>query len=194
MALHMDMRTGDALTPALGPHRFDRFELHPGERLLLADGVPVAIGARAFDLLVALSDRPGRLITKDDLLAAVWPGLVVEENNVQVQVSTLRKILGPSALATIPGRGYRFNLPVASADAGAPAHAVDGRAIAADARDENAAPTARTNYLRDYRHSTAARKILLRSRRGCVSTRWSPLRAPAASARREWRKRSLNTS
>jgi predicted ATPase/DNA-binding winged helix-turn-helix (wHTH) protein len=96
------------------PRRFDRFELVPSERLLLADGAPVTIGARAFDLLVALSDRPGSLIAKDHLLATVWPGLVVEENNLQVQVSTLRKILGPSAVATIPGRGYRFNLPVTS--------------------------------------------------------------------------------
>jgi DNA-binding winged helix-turn-helix (wHTH) protein len=101
----MDMRTADTLTPPSAPRRFDRFELHPAERLLLADGVPVTMGARAFDLLVALSDSPDTLITKDNLLATVWPGLVVEENNLQVQVSTLRKILGPSALATIPGRG-----------------------------------------------------------------------------------------
>ena len=99
------------------PRRFSRFELRPGERVLLADGAAVAVGARAFDVLVALTERPGALITKDDLLARVWHGLVVEENNLQVQVSTLRKILGQSALATIPGRGYRFNLPVAIADA-----------------------------------------------------------------------------
>src|SRR5258708_4384914 len=116
------MHTGDALTSRSAPRRFDRFELDPAERLLLADGVPVTVGARAFDLLVALSDRPGRLVSKDDLFATVWPGLVVEENNLQVQVSTLRKILGPSALATIPGRGYRFDLPVVSADAGAEMH------------------------------------------------------------------------
>src|SRR5262249_20027958 len=94
------------------PRRFGRFELRPGERVLLADGVPVALGARAFDLLEAFADRPGTLMTKDDLLATVWPGVVVEENNLQVQVSTLRKILGSDALATIPGRGYRFNLAV----------------------------------------------------------------------------------
>jgi len=141
----MNMRTADTLTPPSAPRRFDRFELHPAERLLLADGMPVTMGARAFDLLVALSDSPGTLITKDNLLATVWPGLVVEENNLQVQVSTLRKILGPSALATIPGRGYRFNLPVMSADAGAPAHGVGRHAPAADARDESAPSSARTN-------------------------------------------------
>src|SRR5207249_3633291 len=96
--------------------RFGRFEPRPGERMLLADGAPIAIGARAFDLLVALVNRPGALLTKDELLATVWPGLVVEENNLQVQVSTLRKILGQNALATIPGRGYRFTLAVAKSD------------------------------------------------------------------------------
>jgi len=109
------MRTApeSASTP---PRRFGRFELRPSEGVLLADGVPVTIGARAFDLLAAFVDRPGTLITKDALLATVWPGLVVEENNLQVQVSTLRRILGQSAVATIPGRGYRFNLTVTPAD------------------------------------------------------------------------------
>ena len=63
-------------------------------------------------------------MSKNDLLTLVWPGLVVEENNLQVQVSTLRKLLGPNALATIPGRGYRFALPVERAvdhDAALPA-------------------------------------------------------------------------
>ena len=92
--------------------RFGRFELHPGEHRLLADGRPVVLGARAFDLLVALVARAGQLVSKNDLLTQVWPGLVVEENNLQVQVSALRKVLGPSALATIPGRGYRFELPL----------------------------------------------------------------------------------
>lgn len=96
--------------------RFGRFEMRPDQRVLLADGEPVTIGARAYDLLQALVERPNVLISKDELLAAVWPGLVVEENNVQVQVSTLRKILGQSALATIPGRGYRFNLAVDDVD------------------------------------------------------------------------------
>ena len=93
-------------------HRFGRFELQPAERRLLADGQPVALGARAFDLLVVLVERAGQLVAKNDLLTLVWPGLVVEENNLQVQISTLRKVLGQSALTTIPGRGYRFALPV----------------------------------------------------------------------------------
>lgn len=93
--------------------RFGRFELQPGERRLLADGEPLTLGPRAFDLLVALAERPGQLVSKETLLDLVWAHLVVEENNLQVQVSTLRKLLGSDAIATVPGRGYRFTLPVA---------------------------------------------------------------------------------
>jgi predicted ATPase/DNA-binding winged helix-turn-helix (wHTH) protein len=139
------MRNAPALTESFVRRRFGRFELRPGERMLLVDGVPVTLGARAFDLLVALVERPGTLITKDELLATVWPGLVVEENNLQVQVSTLRKILGQSALATIPGRGYRFSLAVASADAESAVPAVETRAIVADPSAASPAATARTN-------------------------------------------------
>ncbi|HKE40346.1 MAG TPA: winged helix-turn-helix domain-containing protein [Casimicrobiaceae bacterium] len=133
------------LNPDFAPRRFGRFELRPGERVLLADGAPVTLGARAFDLLVAFADRPGTLITKDDLLATVWPGVVVEENNLQVQVSTLRKILGQSALATIPGRGYRFNLPVASAKADADTATVTGTEPTDGASDQGPPSRAHTN-------------------------------------------------
>jgi TolB-like protein/class 3 adenylate cyclase len=92
------------------PYRFGRFELHPATRQLLADGGAVTLGARAFDVLVALVERREHLVTKDELLQLAWPGLVVEENNLQVQVSALRKALGPQAIATIPGKGYRFAL------------------------------------------------------------------------------------
>jgi predicted ATPase/DNA-binding winged helix-turn-helix (wHTH) protein len=101
-------------------YRFGHFSLEPGEHRLLSDGKPVPLGARGFDLLVALVARAGRLVTKNELLTLVWPGLVVEENNLQVQISALRKLLGPSALATIPGRGYRFELPVQSVAGGVP--------------------------------------------------------------------------
>ncbi len=91
-------------------YRFDRFRLDPSERRLLADGQPMAVGPRAFNLLVALVERAGQLVSKDELLDRVWPKLVVEENNLQVQVSALRKILGAEAIATVPGHGYRFTL------------------------------------------------------------------------------------
>ena len=102
------------LTPAT--YRFGRFELQPGRRELLADGQTVVLGARAFDVLNALVERRERLVAKDELIDLVWSGLVVEENNLQVQVSALRKILGPDAIATVPGRGYKFTLPVECAD------------------------------------------------------------------------------
>lgn len=89
-------------------YRFDGFELDTSERLLYRDGQPVGLGARAIALLTALLGRPGRLVTKAELLDRVWPGLVVEENNLQVQVSALRKALGAHMIVTVPGRGYRF--------------------------------------------------------------------------------------
>lgn len=112
---------------------FDAIELRPAERKVLVGGQPAALGARAFDLLMALYERRDRVVGKNELLDLVWPSLVVEENNLQVQVSALRKVLGPSAIATIPGRGYRYTLPVESAS---------GRSPADGARDETPAPTA----------------------------------------------------
>lgn len=89
-------------------YRFGSFELQPDQRRLLADGRPLTVGQRAFDVLQALIERRDRLVGKNELLDVVWPGLVVEENNLQVQISALRKLLGPQAIATVPGRGYRF--------------------------------------------------------------------------------------
>jgi len=91
-----------------GAHRFGRFEVRSAERQLLIDGKPAVLGARAFDVLQALVERRDRVVSKAELFEAAWPGLVVEENNLQVQVSALRKLLGPQSIATIPGRGYRF--------------------------------------------------------------------------------------
>ncbi len=88
--------------------RFDQAELHLATRELRVDGQPVALGARAFDLLQALVTHRDRMLSKNELLEIVWPQLVVEENNLQVQVSTLRKLLGAKAIVTVPGRGYRF--------------------------------------------------------------------------------------
>lgn len=96
----------------LNPVRFTHFELRPVERLLLAQGQPVALGSRAFDVLRVLVDQAGELVRKDELMDQVWPGLVVEDNNLQVQISALRRALGVKAIATIPGQGYRFALPV----------------------------------------------------------------------------------
>ena len=91
-------------------YRFGTVEVRPSERQLLVEGKPAPMGARAFDVLLALIDHRDRVLTKDELLDMCWPGLVVEENNLQVQVSSLRKVLGAQSVATIPGRGYRFTL------------------------------------------------------------------------------------
>jgi predicted ATPase/DNA-binding winged helix-turn-helix (wHTH) protein len=90
--------------------RFGCFEVRPDERQLLVDGAAAPLGSRAFDLLIALIERRERVVGKNELLDLVWPGMVVEENNLQVQVNTLRKLRGPQAIATVPGRGYRFTL------------------------------------------------------------------------------------
>ena len=99
--------------------RFGPFELRPAERSLLVEGVPAALGSRAFDVLMVLFDRRSTPVSKAELLDAVWPAAVVEDNTLQVHVSALRKLLGPLAIATIPGRGYRFTA-VLEADASPP--------------------------------------------------------------------------
>jgi predicted ATPase/DNA-binding winged helix-turn-helix (wHTH) protein len=92
--------------------RVGEFELYPSERMLSAAGKPVELGARAFDLLLVLVENPGRLVTKATLIERVWPRVVVDENNLPAQIAGLRKILGADAIRTIPGFGYRLELPV----------------------------------------------------------------------------------
>jgi DNA-binding winged helix-turn-helix (wHTH) protein len=94
----------------LAAAQFGRFLLDSHRRELLADGMPVRIGSRAFDVLIVLVDARGQLVTKRELLDRVWPGTIVEENTLQFQISTVRKALGPDRdfIKTISGRGYRF--------------------------------------------------------------------------------------
>jgi predicted ATPase/DNA-binding winged helix-turn-helix (wHTH) protein len=92
--------------------RFGDVEMRPAQRSLSKAGRELGIGGRAFDLLADLVEHRDRVVRKDELLDRVWAGLVVEEGNLKVQVSLLRKALGPQAIATVPGRGYRFVLPV----------------------------------------------------------------------------------
>ncbi len=95
---------------------FGRFVFMGRQRQLLADGEPVELGSRALEVLLALVEGAGGLVTKDALIDRVWPGVAVEENNLQVQVSALRRALGPERgwIMTIPGRGYRFTAPVST--------------------------------------------------------------------------------
>src|ERR1700720_2520742 len=97
-------------------YRFGPFELQPDNRRLLKDGATISLRPRAFDLLVALVERAGHLVTKDELLDQVWPTMVVEEAALHVQVSTLRKVVGANAITTVSGRGYQFTLPVTTGD------------------------------------------------------------------------------
>src|SRR5438552_1495657 len=81
-------------TAASGPTlEFGLFLILPRRRQLLADGVPVELGTRAFDLLMVLIEADGVLVTKDELLALVWPGIFVDETNLKVQICALRKAL-----------------------------------------------------------------------------------------------------
>ena len=102
---------------------FGPFRLLVARRELLAHGVPVTLGQRAFEVLLMLVSRHGQLVTKDELMAQVWPGVVVEENNIQVHISAVRKVLaaagdGDRYLLTVAGRGYRFVAPVTRETAG----------------------------------------------------------------------------
>ena len=97
--------------------KFGRFQVLPHPREFLADGVPVALGSRAFDVLMVLVEAGGELVTKDEILRRVWPGMVVEEHSLQFHISALRKVLGKdrSFIKTISGRGYRFVADITAA-------------------------------------------------------------------------------
>src|SRR5215469_2146644 len=94
-------------------YNFGHFTLDPAERVLSCEGKPLSLTPKAFDTLLYLVRNPGRMLTKDELLKQVWPGTFVEEVNLAVNISTLRKTLGespqdPRYIATVQGRGYRF--------------------------------------------------------------------------------------
>jgi DNA-binding winged helix-turn-helix (wHTH) protein/predicted ATPase len=96
----------DSMEPV---YEFGPFRLETNERRLLRDGSPVRLRAKVFDTLCVLVSRPGSLVARDDLIAAVWPDAVVEDNNLAHNINALRKALGDRALIeTVPGKGYRF--------------------------------------------------------------------------------------
>src|SRR5258708_2507713 len=99
---------------------FGPFCLSASERVLEKDGVPVRIGSRALDILIALVERPTEVVTKKELFARVWPDLVVDEGNLRYHVSALRKALGEGRsggryVANVSGRGYCFVAPISRA-------------------------------------------------------------------------------
>ena len=111
MAPALAMRTTLASTMSI-THHFGPFELRTTERLLLQDGQALTLGSRALDVLIALVEAAGERLSKSDLLERAWPGMVVEEANVHVQVSQLRKLLEAEAIGTVAGLGYRFTMPL----------------------------------------------------------------------------------
>ena len=108
------LRSG--IQPGGGSTIFGAFRLDPGARSLTRDGSPVAIGARALDLLIALAARPGEVVSKADLFAAAWPNTSIEESNLRRNIAALRKALGDDRddnrmIASVAGRGYSLVVP-----------------------------------------------------------------------------------
>src|ERR1700724_3318241 len=102
----------DENTVAFGPYR-----LLPAQRLLLEGDKPVRLGSRAFEILAALVERAGQVVGKEELIARAWPQTFVEESNLKIQVSALRRAIGDGQdgrryVVTVPGRGYNFVAPV----------------------------------------------------------------------------------
>jgi len=97
--------------------QFGPFELRTAERTLKRAGETIPLGARAFDILAALVEKPGQTVSKSELIAKVWPDVTVEDGNLRVHVSALRKALGDGQfgskyIANVQGRGYSFVAPV----------------------------------------------------------------------------------
>lgn len=121
--------------------RFGPFLLQPERQLLMNLDAPVRIGGRALDLLTLLVERPGEVVSKQELMSRAWPDTFVEEGNLKVNIAGLRRALGespagPRFIATVVGRGYRFVAPV---DAFAPrADGDKARLLPASALDEAA--------------------------------------------------------
>jgi DNA-binding winged helix-turn-helix (wHTH) protein len=109
---------------------FGPFQLFASGRRLLRDEVPVEIGSRSLDILIALVERGGEVVRKKDLVARVWPDVVVDETSLRTHVARLRRALGDGRegaryIANVPGRGYSFVAPITRTAALVPAEAPD---------------------------------------------------------------------
>jgi len=112
MKAQVDLAT-EPITPCGEAIDFGEFRLMPSTRAMTRSGMPMHLGARALDILIALVARPGEVVSKEELFEIVWPRISVEESNLRVHVAALRKALGDGTSGTrlivsIPGRGYSF--------------------------------------------------------------------------------------
>ena len=121
----------EAVDRANGPAEheisFGPFRLLPARRLLLEHDKPVRLGSRALDLLIALVERPGELVSKFELIAKVWPDTFVVEGNLKLNIAKLRRALGDGQagnryISTVTGRGYCFVAPVTRSVGPCPRH------------------------------------------------------------------------
>src|SRR5215472_1550260 len=120
---------------------FGRFRIVPRQREVLADGRPMRLGGRALDVLVALLEADGAVVGKDQLMRRVWPGRIVEDNNLHAQIRALRKAFaGHDVIRTVVGRGYQFR-----AEFGAPVAASTPMARQASLPEAPGAMSAGTN-------------------------------------------------
>jgi DNA-binding winged helix-turn-helix (wHTH) protein len=94
------------------PVFFGRFCLMARQRRLERDGAAIVIGCRALDLLIVLVECAGTVVSKRELIGRVWPHVIVDEINLRVQISALRKALGNQHIVTVQGRGYTFVAPL----------------------------------------------------------------------------------
>src|ERR1700736_3282064 len=120
-------------TPAI--IEFGHFRVVPHRRELLADGQPIHLGGRTFDMPMALIEEQGAVVAKDTLMERVWPNRIVEENSLHFQISALRDALGAerSLIRTISGRGYQFTGEIRTVAASPHAQAVGATAASVSA-------------------------------------------------------------
>lgn len=114
----VSQRPHEGMVATFGP-----FRLFPDRHILLLNDEPLPVGSRALEILIALTERCGEVVTKDELFARVWPNATVEESNLRAQVALLRKALGDDHaaaryIAAVPGRGYRFVAQISRSNIG----------------------------------------------------------------------------
>ena len=109
----LDLRAETMSKDSRGFYEFGQFRMDPSRKILLRDGEPVLLTSKAFEMLQVLIERSDKVISKDELMKALWPDSFVEESNLTQHISVLRKALGETPqdhryILTFPGRGYRF--------------------------------------------------------------------------------------